>query len=302
MKKSDRMILLIVPLVALVVGFYLLAISPKQKEIGKLDDEIASLNDRVAQAESEVQGAEAARKAFPRNYAKIVAMGSAVPEDSDQATLIYDLTKSADRAGVHFRSFELSEDAASAEATAAPAPAPAASSSESTTTTDSGSASTGGSGETTTDTTSTTTTTTSAVTPAAATEAAAATLPIGATVGSAGLPVMPYKLRFNGDFFDMADFFASLDRTVDVVNDGSGDPKVDGRLMTINGFAMVGDPKYGFPLVQASLSANTYVVPGAQGLENGATPAGPAPVSDSSTVTSASTSTSSVPSTAAVSP
>ncbi|MFN8112348.1 MAG: hypothetical protein U0R51_04025 [Solirubrobacterales bacterium] len=295
MKKSDRMILVVVPMLALVVGFYLLAISPKQKQIGELDDQIAGLQDRVSQAETEVQGAETARKAFPKNYAQIVSMGSAVPEDSDQATLIYDLTQAADQTGVHFRSFELAEDAASAEAAAAPAPAATTESTTTdSTTTDAGAA--------TTDTTSTSTTTT-AVAPVTATEATAATLPIGATVGSAGLPVMPYKLRFNGNFFDMADFFANLDKTVDVVNDGTGDPKVDGRLLTINGFAMVGDPKHGFPLVQSSMSVNTYVVPGDQGLENGATPAGPSPVTDSSsTVTSASTSGSSVPSTAAVSP
>ncbi|MCB0874885.1 MAG: type II secretion system protein M [Solirubrobacterales bacterium] len=293
MKKSDRMILLVLPVIALVVGFYLLAISPKQKQIGELDDEIATLESRVSDAEAQVATAEAARKSFPRNYAQIVSMGSAVPEDSDQATLIYDLTQAGDATDVHFRSFEVADDGAAAEAAAPPA-------STGTTTTDSSSTDSGSSGDTATDSTTTTTTTTAPVT---ATETEAATLPIGATVGSAGLPVMPYKLRFSGSFFDMADFFAELDKSVDVVNDGQGDPKVDGRLMTINGFAMVGDPIHGFPLVQSSMSVNTYVVPGDQGLENGATPAGPSPVGDSSsTVTSTSTSSSSVPSTAAVSP
>ena len=298
MKKSDRMILLVLPVLALVVGFYLLAISPKQKEIGELDDEIATLEARISDAEAQVATAEAARKAFPRNYAQIVSMGSAVPEDSDQATLIYDLTRAGDETDVHFRSFEISDDGAAAEAVAAP---PATTTTDTTTTdsTESGSSSDGSTASTTTD----STTTTSTTAPVTATETAAATLPIGATVGSAGLPVMPYKLRFSGSFFDMADFFASLDKTVDVVNDGSGDPQVDGRLMTINGFAMVGDPVHGFPLVQSSMSVNTYVVPGDQGLDAGATPAGPAPIDGSSTsVTSTSASAAPVPSAAAVSP
>ncbi len=297
MKKSDRMILLVLPVLALVVGFYLLAISPKQKEIGELDDEIATLETRISDAEAQVATAEAARKAFPRNYAQIVSMGSAVPEDSDQATLIYDLTRAGDETDVHFRSFEISDDGAAAEAVAPPA----ATTTDTTTTdsTESGSSSDGSTASTTTD----STTTTSTTAPVTATETAAATLPIGATVGSAGLPVMPYKLRFSGSFFDMADFFASLDKTVDVVNDGSGDPQVDGRLMTINGFAMVGDPVHGFPLVQSSMSVNTYVVPGDQGLDAGATPAGPAPIDGSSTsVTSTSASAAPVPSAAAVSP
>ncbi len=111
---------------------------------------------------------------------------------------------------------------------------------------------------------------------------------------------MPYKLRFSGSFFNMADFFAALDKSVNVVNHG-GDPEVKGRLMTVNGFAMVGDPAHGFPLVQASMSLNTYVVPAEQGLSDGASPAGPSPVADQSTVASAD-STAPVPGTAAVAP
>lgn len=289
MKRSDRTILLLLPLAALIVGFYLLVLSPKQKQVGELNDQVDTLSTRIATAETEVADAEHARSAFGRNYSKIVSLGSAVPEDSDQATLIYDLTKTSEKAGVQFRSFELSD---SGEAAVAPAPA------ASTTTTPSTEGSSGSSdAPTTTD--GTQSTTTSAPTDVAPTEASAATLPIGATVGPAGLPVMPYKLRFNGSFFDMADFFADLDKTVDVVDSGVR-PEVDGRLMTVNGFAMVGDPIHGFPLVQASLALNTYVVPADQGLSAGATPAGPTAAADQSTV--ASTSTSPAPGTATVTP
>lgn len=290
MKGSDRTILLVLPLIALVVGFYLLAISPKQKQIGDLDGQIGELNARIAGAEDEVAAAESARKSFPRNYAKVVAMGSAVPEDSDQATLIYDLTKVSDDSNVRFRSFELSEDTG-AEAAAPPA---TTTTTDTTTSESSSGSSAPGMGESTT--TSATTTA-----PVIATEVAAAALPIGAAVGSAGLPVMPYKLRFSGSFFDMADFFANLDDMVDVVDSG-GDPEVRGRLMTINGFAMVGDPVHGFPLVQASMSLNTYVVPAGQGLSDGATPAGPAPVDGTATAVATGESSSTVPSAAAVAP
>lgn len=287
MKGSDRTILLVLPLIALVVGFYLLAISPKQKQIGDLDGQIGELNTRIAGAEDEVAAAESARKSFPRNYAKVVAMGSAVPEDSDQATLLYDFTKVGDESNVRFRSFELTEDVPGEDG-AAPAPAEPATPEPSE---GGGSSEEGGSsGET-----STVTVT------APATESASAALPIGARVGSAGLPVMPYKLRFSGSFFDMADFFANLDDMVDVVDSG-GDPEVRGRLMTINGFAMVGDPVHGFPLVQASMSLNTYVVPAGQGLSDGATPAGPAPVDGTATTAATGESSSTIPSAAAVSP
>ena len=36
-------------------------------------------------------------------------------------------------------------------------------------------------------------------------------LPLGATVGAAGLPLMPYDFNYLGSFFDFADFFGDLD-------------------------------------------------------------------------------------------
>ena len=45
-----------------------------------------------------------------------------------------------------------------------------------------------------------------------ATQAAAATLPPGATVGAAGFPTMPFTFVFNGRFFDMETFLARVNR------------------------------------------------------------------------------------------
>ena len=59
-------------------------------------------------------------------------------------------------------------------------------------------------------------------------------LPIGATVGTAGLPVMPYELVFEGGFFDIADFFGRIDGMVAQTNGEK--TTVDGRLLTIDGF------------------------------------------------------------------
>ncbi len=283
MKSTDRTILLVLPALALVIGFYMLVISPKRAELGELDTQVETLTSRVSAAETEVAAAEDARKSFGSNYSEIVSLGGAVPEDSDQATLIFAMTDISADSGVQFRSFELAD---SGDVPAEPAPAATTTPPA---TTDGAESAPAPASE-------------GAPVSAAPTEADASTLPIGATVGPAGLPVMPYKLRFNGSFFNMADFFAALDKGVEVVNSGAA-PKVNGRLMTVNGFAMVGDPIHGFPLVQASVALNTYIVPADQGLSAGATPAGPTVAADpTSTVTSAPTSTSSVPGAAAVSP
>ena len=62
----------------------------------------------------------------------------------------------------------------------------------------------------------------------------------------------------------------------------SGKPVVHGRLMTIDGFSLTGDPFTGFPAVEANFAVTTYIVPAEQGLAAGATPAGPAPIASGS--------------------
>jgi Tfp pilus assembly protein PilO len=254
MKGSDKTILLVIPVLALAIGFYMLVISPKRSEISDLDAQIATLQSSIDEAEGQIAVGEAARDAFPQNYSNLVAWGKAVPEDGDQSTLIYDISRLGRDNSVEFRDFALS---AAAGETPAPAPAPAPEATEPP-----------AEGETeeaapvaTTD-------------PAAATEATAATLPIGATVGSAGLPVMPYDFKFLGNFFDMADFFADIDG---MVTTKGRNPETNGRLMTIDGFSLTGDEFTGFPNVEANFAITTYLVPEDQGLSAGASPAGPAP-------------------------
>jgi len=108
--------------------------------------------------------------------------------------------------------------------------------------------------------------------PAAATEAAASLLPLGATVGSAGLAVMPYTLTFRGDFFEIADFIAAVDGLVDTHRRGV---RASGRLITIDGFSLAPDPVRGFPALKASFSVTTYVTPPEPGGGGAAPPAGP---------------------------
>jgi len=281
-KSSDRTILIVLPLIALAIGFYLLMLAPKQREAGELQDKADSLSAEIQTSETAISTAEAARSSFAKNYADMVKLGTAVPEDDDQATLIHDLDAMGTDNDLDFQSFAVSEDAAGAT-TSAPAP-PASGTDSSSTSTDS------------------TTTETSTTTTSAPTEASAATLPLGATVGPAGLPVTPYTLTYHGGFFDMAGLFSDLDNRVKV-NDAGTDPIAHGRLMTVDGFAMSADPVKGFPSVAAEIAVTTYMVPADQGMAAGATPAGPAPVgSPDAPVPVSDTATSAPAPTAAVSP
>ena len=85
---------------------------------------------------------------------------------------------------------------------------------------------------------------------------------------------MPYKLSFVGNFFHIADF---IDRVQKLVDPKTGNVKVSGRLITIDGFSLTRDAKLGFPTLKASFLVTTYTTPQSQGLTVGATPAGPGP-------------------------
>ncbi len=109
------------------------------------------------------------------------------------------------------------------------------------------------------------------------TEATEVTLPIGASPGPAGLLDMPYSLRFEGGFFQIANFVHGIDSLVETK---AGAVDAHGRLITIDGFNLA--PTEGEEGEAPSSSAltgtfkvSTYVTPPAQGLTAGATAAGP---------------------------
>jgi Tfp pilus assembly protein PilO len=226
MSGNDRTLLLVIPVVAAVVAFWLLVLSPKQDDASKLDSRIGDLQSAVAEQLAAADAGLQARKDFPRDYHRLVVMGKAVPVDDETASLLVQLNSIAERTGVDFRAISL----------------------------------TGGSGETT------------ATAAAPATESAAATLPIGATVGSAGLPTLPYELTFRGTYFEVADFLAGVD---DLVKVRKGLVAADGRLVTIDGFAMTADDSAPFPVLKATVQITTYVTPADEGLTAGASPTGP---------------------------
>jgi hypothetical protein len=103
--------------------------------------------------------------------------------------------------------------------------------------------------------------------------AAALTPPPGSSiVGTAGFSTMPFSFKFRGSFVSLGDFFSRLDSFVKVKNQGLD---VTGRLLLLNSISLAPDPAQGFPVISADVSANSYLLPPAQGLLAGATADGP---------------------------
>lgn len=248
--SSNKVIIAMLVVAALAVAFWMLLLSPKRNEVAKLDQQVAQQEESLSLHESEVQRGLEAEKAFPQQYQQLVVLGKAAPAEDETASLLVQLDRIAEGAHVSFQTFILAP--AGGEEAAPEAPEAAE-------------------GEL-----------------ASPTEVAASTLPLGASIGPAGLAVMPYTLKFKGDFFHLADFIHGLDSLVETKN---AEVDVTGRLITINGFNLTADQNVGFPYLEAEFTVTTFLVPPEQGVTGGATPASPEP----STSTQVSTTTGGAP-------
>jgi Tfp pilus assembly protein PilO len=277
MRRSELTIVLSLVVIGLMVAFWMVVLGPKRERAASLKDDLGQLQSQLTEAQQAAAAGAQERKSFPVDYRKLVVLGKAVPQDGDQASLLVQLQQIADRSGVGFQSIDLA-DAASTTPTAPPP----ATSTSSTDTSSTGTTSASPSGS-------------SAAVPSeptAATEASAATLPIGASVGPAGLPVMPYDLKFTGQFFQIADFLKRLDA---MVRTAHGAVDVNGRLLTVDAFTLAPieagtDSVSLVPTLTADLSVTTYLTPADQGITAGATPTTPAITTPASTATSTPTS------------
>jgi len=300
MKQSDRTIMVGVALLGLTIAFWVMILSPKRQEASDLSQQVSDLRASVQQQQQLAAFAEQAKSSFGQNYHRLVVLGKAVPEDSDQASLLVQLNGLAQRAGVSFRALSLDASAAVAAPVATlttPAPGTAAGDASPSSTTSTPPAS------------GTTTTSTPVTTGAAVavlpTEANAALTPLGSGVGPAGLPVMPYQLSFSGGFFQIADFLHELDQ---LVHTSHGNVSVNGRLLTVGGFTLLPadtsatststssapqSPTLG--KLTVSLSVTTYLTPADQGLTGGATPSGPVTAGAATSVPASTTTTTPAP-------
>lgn len=236
MNSSNRLIIVILLFAALAIGFWMVLLGPKREEAKKLSAEAGALEASVSEARGRLAQAEEAKRAFPTDYRQLVVLGKAVPQGDETSSLLVELGKVSKHAKVTFSSITLQEGNGATESGAPASSDPSAT-----------------------------------VPPS---EAAAALLPLGTAIGSAGLGVVPYDLKFSGSFFHVADFIEGIDSMVKT----SGTVGVDGRLITLNGFALTEDPDAGFPFLDASFAVTAYVTPPSQGLTAGATGTEPAPV------------------------
>jgi Type II secretion system (T2SS), protein M len=253
MTTRDRIVILVVLLAAALGGTWFVGLAPKHKQIADLQAQIDTEQQRLTDAQQRANAARQAKSRYRTDYAAVATLGKAVPKSDALPSLVYQLQSAAHDSRIDFRSVKVAATGGQGPTPAPPAATAAASGG---TSASSGGSSSSGSSKSSSSSSSSSSTTPPSSTPAPATQAASATLPPGATVGSAGFPTMPFAFIFDGTFFDMERFMHEVQGFVRVKGKNVD---VRGRLLSIDGFSLSAGPN-GFPSVKATIAATAYLL------------------------------------------
>lgn len=104
MTGRDRLMLIAMVAIAIVVGGYLLVVSPEREKASKLNAEVAAAHQQLETAQSEAEEATSARNHYTAAYASLVSLGPAVPASSETPALVYALDAATKSKQVEFSS------------------------------------------------------------------------------------------------------------------------------------------------------------------------------------------------------
>jgi hypothetical protein len=111
--------------------------------------------------------------------------------------------------------------------------------------------------------------------------------PGAVSIGSGGFSAMPFKFTFAGRFSDLGTFFSRLEHFVTVQEDKV---RVSGRLMRIESLTLAPGGA-GYPQIEATIGASSYLAATPQGVGSGAAAASPAATTPASAGSSTPTTT-----------
>jgi Tfp pilus assembly protein PilO len=299
LSSRDKKILIVLVPVVVLAAYWFLLLSPKSEEASTAATALTEQQERLDAARTASRAADGAQQNFEVSYAQVVRLGKAIPSSVDMPSLLVQLDAAAAGTGIHFTNITAGERVTAAT----PAPAPSTGSGSESRPVEAGGetaqSAPGGAVESANNAQQTADARTTAaeetdVDTQTSTSAGDGGLPVGggaAPAGSpaagstapAGLETVPLQLEFEGNFFNLADFFHRVKRFVRVANQ---DVLVSGRLLTVEGVSWASDAE-NFPSLTATVNATIYLSPQAQGVTAGATPQGPAPTTPADTTTPA---------------
>jgi Tfp pilus assembly protein PilO len=106
MTRRDRLVIVVVAVVAAIAASWILVVSPKRDQAAKLGAKVANEQQTLNTARAELAQNAAASRQYSSNYAALARLGEAVPASDDIPSLIIQLQNAADGAKVDFQSLQ----------------------------------------------------------------------------------------------------------------------------------------------------------------------------------------------------
>jgi Tfp pilus assembly protein PilO len=104
MTSRDRIVLMVVAVLAVLGAGWMLAVSPERKKASQLSTEVAAAQATLSSAQSELANARAAQAQYASAYSAVVNLGKAVPAEEEVPSLIYQLSQATQKQSVEFAS------------------------------------------------------------------------------------------------------------------------------------------------------------------------------------------------------
>jgi Tfp pilus assembly protein PilO len=104
MTGRDRIVLMVVVVLAVLGGAWMLVVSPERKQADQLNTQLEAAKTQLSSAEGQLSNARAAQSQYATAYASVVSLGKAVPPSQEVPSLMYEIEQASNRKSVDFAS------------------------------------------------------------------------------------------------------------------------------------------------------------------------------------------------------
>jgi hypothetical protein len=112
MTTRDRIVIMVVTVVAVLGAAWVLVVSPEKNKASKLSSQVTAAQSQLRTAEGELADAQNAQAQYAVAYASVVRLGKSVPATQEVPSLIYQLAQASNNKKVEFASIVATQGSA----------------------------------------------------------------------------------------------------------------------------------------------------------------------------------------------
>jgi len=125
MTGRDRIVIMVVGVIAVIGAVWVLAVSPERDKASKLTAQVDAAKTQLQTAEGELANAHSAQAQYAAAYTSVVRLGKAVPASQEVPSLMYQVAHASNKKNVEFASIVSGTGGSSSTPTAAAGVTPA---------------------------------------------------------------------------------------------------------------------------------------------------------------------------------